>query len=71
MKSVLSSAFTYGVERGLLKFNPCRDVEVVNSQPRERYVTDEEFEGVKKLATPRVRLAMDLACSQANHKAGF
>jgi integrase len=41
--------------------NPCMGVERNESHRRTRYVTDAEFEAVKALASPRVRLAMDLA----------
>src|SRR5581483_10882630 len=41
--------------------NPCRDVERNDSHKRDRYVTDAEYAAVYALASPRVKLAMDLA----------
>lgn len=41
--------------------NPCIAVERWPTRPRERYVTDEEFNGFRAMAVPQVQIAMDLA----------
>jgi hypothetical protein len=60
-KTVLQVAFAHAVEKGLLRYNVCREVESYRGEPRDRYVTNEEFEGVKKLAPIPTRLALELA----------
>lgn len=41
--------------------NPCDKVERWPAKPRTRYVTDEEFQAVRALASPQLQVAMDLA----------
>jgi integrase len=41
--------------------NPCFGLQLPQSKPRERYVTDEEFLLVRDLAQPMIGYAMDLA----------
>lgn len=41
--------------------NPCTVVKRWPTKPRERYVTDAEFQAVRALATPQLQVAMDLA----------
>lgn len=38
-----------------------RDVKRPLSRPRDRLITDEEFQAFRSLATPRIQLAMDIA----------
>lgn len=60
--AVLSAAFTQAVSVWyILDRNVLRDVKRPKSKPRDRYVTDLEYEAVKALAPLRVRLAMELA----------
>lgn len=60
--AVLSAAFTeavsawYWIERNVL-----RDVKRPKSKPRDRLITDAEFEAVRKTAPERMGLAMQLA----------
>lgn len=61
MISVLRSALSHAVKRGWLESNVCSRVERVRSVRQARQLTDEEFEGAKKLATLPVQLVMDLA----------
>lgn len=60
-RSLLSHVLNFAISLGLLDHNPCRDVTTKNAPPRKRYVTDEEFEAVLKIASPPVKCAMLLA----------
>ncbi|KAI5911907.1 hypothetical protein PA01_00745 [Azoarcus sp. PA01] len=46
---------------GHCKDNPVREVKPFKETPRTRYVTDAEFEAVKRIASPIVAALMDLA----------
>jgi len=60
--AVLSAAFTQAVSSWyILPSNVLRDVKRPKSQPRDRLILDEEFEGVKAIAPRRMKLAMMLA----------
>lgn len=60
--AVLSAAFSEAVSSWyLIERNVLRDVKRPRSQPRDRLVSDEEFEGVLAIAPKRMRLAMLLA----------
>jgi integrase len=62
MLAVLSAAFSQAVQRWYwLDRNVCRDVWRHPSKPRDRLVTDEEFNAFRASAPYRVQLAMDLA----------
>ena len=58
---VLAHALQRGVEWGALKFNPCREVRKLKLPRRNRYVADWEFAVVHSIASPRMKVAMDLA----------
>lgn len=60
--AVLSAAFTFAVRHLYwLDRNVLRDVARHESSPRDRYVSDKEYESFKFAAPLRVKLAMDLA----------
>jgi len=62
MVAVLSAVFSKA--RGkwyLTKADPCKDVERNETHKRDRYVTDEEYKIVYDHASPRMKIAMDLA----------
>lgn len=59
--AVLSAILNLGVAKGMLDRNPCHEVKRIKEQPRNRYITDEEYKAVRDLATEPVRLVMDLA----------
>lgn len=60
--AVLSSAFTHAVSYWfILKTNVLRDVKRLKGEPRDRLVSQEEFEAFKAQAPERVQLAMMLA----------
>lgn len=60
-RSCLFEAFKLAVKRGRLKDNPVQFLEPFREKPRDRYVTDAEFNAVYQHATPIVRAAMLLA----------
>mgnify|MGYP006921349757 CR=1 FL=1 len=60
--SVLSAVYTKCVSRWYCaETNPCRNVERNETRPRDRYVTDAEFDAFRATVPERVRIAMDLA----------
>jgi integrase len=60
--AVLSSAFSYAVSFWFwMDLNPLKQVKRPKFKPRTRYVTHEEYDGVRAMAPLRVRLAMELA----------
>lgn len=60
--AVLSCAFSEAVGRWYwLERNVLKDVKRHPASPRNRYVTDNEFNGMKALCVPRFKLAMEIA----------
>lgn len=58
----LSALLTYARQCGALETpNPCFGLQLPESKPRDRYVTDDEFLAVRALAPTMVGYAMDLA----------
>jgi len=61
MLAVLSAAFTEAIRWRWLDTNVCKEVQRHEAKPRERLLTDKEFEGAKKIAPIRTQRIMDLA----------
>jgi len=59
--TLLSHVFTKAIRWGAATKNPVQGVEKPRSNPLRRYVTDEEFQAVRNLASPQLQVAMDLA----------
>lgn len=57
----LSAVFSWGIEQGYCKINPCKGVRKFPSQRRTRYVTQEEMQLVQSLAPDYIAVAMELA----------
>ena len=57
----LKSAWNWAEERHDIPANPCMGVTMNEEAPRDRYVTDEEYVTVYKLACPELRQMMELA----------
>lgn len=59
----LSICYSWAVERDLLKTNPCKEVRRNSEKPRDRYVTDAEYQTVYDMASPwpLIQCAMELA----------
>jgi integrase len=60
-RAMLSSAYAWAVEREIADTNPCRGVRANTERPRNRYVTDAEYQAVYAIAPRHVRAAMELA----------
>jgi integrase len=60
-RTVLSEAFKLAIEKGVRSDNPVEHLKPFKEKPRERYVTDAEFNVVAKHAPPVVQAAMLLA----------
>lgn len=60
-KALLSHVFTHAIRWGVVRENPCRDVQNISVERRDRYITDEEFAAVKNIASPLIQNIMDFA----------
>lgn len=58
---LLHHVFVKAIRWGAATKNPASGIEKPKSKLRDRYVTDEEFDAVRQLASPRLKVAMDLA----------
>jgi integrase len=62
MVAVLSSIYGYMVGAWYVaEKNPCRDVKRTKNPPRDRYVTNEEFDAIHSVMPLRLQIAMELA----------
>jgi integrase len=64
MVTILSTVFKKCMGRWYLDLdltNPCTVVERWKTEPRERYITDAEFSGMRAICPPQLQMAMDLA----------
>lgn len=61
IKQLLSVIFSCGVRWGTVDTNPCREVDTrgIAPKPRDRYITDAEFDQVKAAANPSIACIMD------------
>lgn len=59
--ALLSHVFTKAVEWGVVDANPCKEIRKQRPKPRQRYVTEQEYEAAYKIMPPMVQSAMDLA----------
>ena len=59
--AVLKSAWNWTLERHEVPDNPCIGVKLNREAPRERYVTDDEFETVLRIAPPPISQMCELA----------
>lgn len=66
--SLLSHMFSYAMRWGMIDRNPCIGVAKHPEKGRDRYITDQEFEGVKKLASELIAAVMDFAYITALRK---
>lgn len=58
---LLSAVFSWAVEQGHAKTNPCKGVRKFPGQKRTRYIEQWEFDVVQKMAPDYVAVAMELA----------
>ncbi len=66
--SLLSHILSYAMRWGQLDRNPCLGVAKHPEKGRDRYITDQEFESVKKLASDLIAIVMDFAYITALRK---
>lgn len=66
--TLLHHVYVKAIRWGAATRNPAAGVEKPRSKPRDRYVTDEEFDAVHQLASPQLKVAMDLALLTALRK---
>ncbi|WP_182853281.1 hypothetical protein [Arsenophonus endosymbiont of Aleurodicus floccissimus] len=60
-KAFLSRVFRWGYERGLVAINPCQCVRQFSKKPRERYITDEEYNALYQAADILGEIAMEIS----------
>ena len=60
--SLLSHIFSYAMCWGQIDRNPCLGVAKHPEKGRNRYISDQEFEGVKKLSSDRFNLHSNGFC---------
>ena len=64
MVTILSTVFKKAMGRWCLDLNltnPCTVIERWPTRPRDRYVTNDEFNAFREICRPQVQIAMDLA----------
>lgn len=66
--SLLSHIFSYGMRWGAINSNPCIGVAKHKEKGRDRYIMDNEFEGVKNIAGELIATVMDFAYITALRK---
>lgn len=66
--SLLSHIFSYAMRWGQLDKNPCLGVAKHPEKGRDRYITDQEFEAVKQIASELISTVMDFAYITALRK---
>ena len=59
--AVLKSAWSWCEERHDIPENPCKSVKLNREEPRQRYVSDDDYETVLRMAPPPIRQMMELA----------
>ena len=59
--AVLKSAWSWCEERHEIPENPCKSVKLNREEPRQRYVSDDEYETVLRMAPPPIAQMMELA----------
>ena len=60
-KALLSSVMNKIMMEGIIDINPCYGVKKNPAKPRDRYVSDDEFQAVRKHSSPILQAAMDIA----------
>jgi integrase len=59
--AVLKSAWSWCEERHEIPENPCKSVKLNREEPRQRYVSDDEYETVLRMAPPPISQMMELS----------
>ena len=59
--AVLKAAWNWAIQRYQIPDNPCQGVTLNREAPRTRYLTDEEYESVLRMAPPPILQMMELS----------
>ena len=59
--AILKSAWNWALERYQIPENPCIGVKLNREAPRQRYVTDDEYETALRMAPPPIQQMMELS----------
>lgn len=59
--SYMSTAYSWGFERGKTAVNPCKGVKKFSEKARDRYITDNEYQAVYAAASIPLKIAMELS----------
>jgi len=60
-KKLFSIVMRYGFERGHLKENPCEPVKNFKEKPRDKYISDAEYNDFYKHAEPMCQIMMEIS----------
>lgn len=60
-KALLSHIFSFAIRWGIVEDNPCKHVQSLLEERRDRYVTDSELQAVKSLAADNIKFIIDFA----------
>lgn len=58
---IIKSVFAAALEKGMVKYNPARDVKRPKLKPRDRLISDDEFIAIRSKSPDWLQVGMDLA----------
>ncbi len=61
MLTIVKTAYSYGVEWGYVRRNPCTEIRPIRVEDRTRYLADAEFHAIRACAPPVVAAAMAIS----------
>jgi len=53
--------FSMAIRWGIVERNPCKEVKRLTEKKRERYITDNELQRIRVLASDKLRCMIDIA----------
>lgn len=59
--ALLSSIFSFAIRKGVVDYNPCKDVEKYSETPRDKYIENWEFHAVYRVSPPILRYILAFA----------
>lgn len=60
-KALLSNVFSMAIRWGIVLDNPCKNVKKLPIKPRDHYITHEQYEGLCRVASERMKCVIDFA----------
>jgi len=59
--SLLSKIFSFCKRWGMIEHNPCKDMEMLIEEVRDRYISHDEYHAVYEAAKPLIKITMEFA----------